>query len=139
MEFDSKPYEGTEERLVRLTIEEESLWRCYRLTIPWEFKTEKGAPPVPSLYFEEWKKEGDILAESETLSHVRLELDKLFENNFFLIEQFPFELYTKIKKTELSHFCIMPRHIKQAVYLLIQQGKIVIRNKGGRYIFQQYK
>lgn len=135
MEFDK--HETNEERMVRLIIEDKGLWKNYNISIPWEFAIGKKKPPRPSLVFEEWKIDDDIQIESDTLLHVRLELDKLLKLNFFKVRQAAIDIFERIKKTELYHHRIRPQHVKQGIYLLIQQAKIVVRSNGDRYCFHE--
>jgi len=137
MEFDKHEYETNEERMVRLIIEDKGLWKNYNISIPWEFAVGKKKPPKPSLTFEEWNGDEDIQMESDMLLHVRLELDKLLKLNFFKVRQPAIDIFERIKKTELYHHRIRPQHVKQGIYLLIQQAKIVVRSNGDRYCFHE--
>ncbi|TYR38115.1 hypothetical protein FXV77_02200 [Sphingobacterium phlebotomi] len=137
MVFYKHPFEVPEERLVRLTVKEDKICRYYEISLPWEFDLKKASLSQPSLVLEEWKKDGNIQMESDMLLHVRLELEKLLKYNFFKVRQTPIDIFERIKKTELYHHRIRPQHVKQGIYLLIQQAKIVVRSNGDRYCFYE--
>ena len=137
MEFHKEERGLNEERLVRLSVEDNGGWNTYTISVPWEFASVQGAATKPAMHFEEWKGDVDIQLESDMLLHVRIELEKLMSINFFKVRQHAIDIFERIKKTELYHHRIRPVHIKQGIYLLIQQAKLVVRNDVDRYCFQE--
>jgi len=136
MVFYKHPYEVPEERIVRLTVQEDKICRYYDISIPWEFDMKKGLLSQFPLVLEERKRDEDIQMESDILLHVGLELEKLLKLNFFKVRQAAIDIFERIKKTELYHHRIRPQHVKQGIYFLIQHAKIVIKGDGDRYCFQ---
>lgn len=133
MEFHRERYEVTEERLVRLHIEEDEVRWHYSIEIPWRFVSQKKSSIA--LQFEEWKAEKDVQLESDAMLHVRQKIEGLLGLEFFGHGAAPWQLFRKVKETEQVHLQIYPRHLKNVPYGLIQQNRLVVRNVEGRYSF----
>lgn len=133
MEFNRERYEVTEERLVRLHIEEDEVRWHYSIEIPWRFVSQKKSSIA--LQFEEWKAEKDVQLESDAMLHVRQKIEGLLDLEFFGHGAAPWQLFRKVKETGQVHLQIYPRHLKNVLYGLIQQNRLVVRNVGGRYSF----
>ena len=135
MEFHRERYEVTEERLVRLHIEEDEVKWNYQMELSWEFAKGDKKPAAPKLQFEEWKSEKDIQIESDAMLHVRQKIDGLLDQEFFVYGAAPWQLFRKVKETGQVHLQIYPRHLKNVLYGLIQQNRLVVRNMEGRFSF----
>jgi len=135
MDFHREKYEVSEERLVRLYIEEDEVKWSYKIEISWQFETGGKHPPLPKLQFEEWKSEKDIQIESDAMLHVRQKIDGLLDEDFFAYGAAPWQLFRKVKETGQVHLQIYPRHLKNVLYGLIQQNRLVVRNMEGRFSF----
>jgi hypothetical protein len=135
MEFHREKYEVSEERLVRLHIEEDEVKWSYTLELPWQFVAGDNKPAAPKLQFEEWKAEKDLQLESDAMLHVRQKINLLLDVDFFRSGASPYQLFRKVKDTGLAHLRIYPRHLKNVLYGLIQQNKLVIINVEGKYSF----
>ncbi|SPZ84238.1 Uncharacterised protein [Sphingobacterium multivorum] len=133
MEFHRERYEVTEERLVRLHIEEDEVRWHYSIEIPWQFVSQKKSSIA--LQFEEWKAEKDVQLESDAMLHVRQKIEGLLGLEFFGHGAAPWQLFRKVKETGQVHLQIYPRHLKNVPYGLIQQNRLVVRNVEGRYSF----
>ena len=133
MEFHRERYEVTEERLVRLHIEEDEVRWHYSIEIPWQFVSQKKSSIA--LQFEEWKAEKDVQLESDAMLHVRQKIEGLLDLEFFVHGAVPWQLFRKVKETGQVHLQIYPRHLKNVLYGLIQQNRLVVRNVEGRYSF----
>ncbi|WP_448137266.1 hypothetical protein [Sphingobacterium siyangense] len=133
MEFHRERYEVTEERLVRLHIEEDEVRWHYSIEIPWQFVSQKKSSIA--LQFEEWKAEKDVQLESDAMLHVRQKIEGLLDLEFFGHGAAPWQLFRKVKETGQVHLQIYPRHLKNVLYGLIQQNRLVVRNVEGRYSF----
>ncbi|HAK28196.1 MULTISPECIES: hypothetical protein [Sphingobacterium] len=133
MEFHRERYEVTEERLVRLHIEEDEVRWHYPIEIPWQFVSQKKSSIA--LQFEEWKAEKDVQLESDAMLHVRQKIEGLLDLEFFGHGAAPWQLFRKVKETGQVHLQIYPRHLKNVLYGLIQQNRLVVRNVEGRYSF----
>lgn len=133
MEFNRERYEVTEERLVRLHIEEDEVRWHYSIEIPWRFVSQKKSSIA--LQFEEWKAEKDVQLESDAMLHVRQKIEGLLDLEFFGHGAAPWQLFRKVKETGQVHLQIYPRHLKNVLYGLIQQNRLVVRNVEGRYSF----
>ena len=133
MEFNRERYEVTEERLVRLHIEEDEVRWHYSIEIPWRFVSQKKSSIA--LQFEEWKAEKDVQLESDAMLHVRQKIEGLLGLEFFGHGAAPWQLFRKVKETGQVHLQIYPRHLKNVPYGLIQQNRLVVRNVEGRYSF----
>ena len=133
MEFNRERYEVTEERLVRLHIEEDEVRWHYSIEIPWRFVSQKKSSIA--LQFEEWKAEKDVQLESDAMLHVRQKIEGLLDLEFFGHGAAPWQLFRKVKETGQVHLQIYPRHLKNVPYGLIQQNRLVVRNVEGRYSF----
>jgi len=133
MEFHRERYEVTEERLVRLHIEEDEVRWHYSIEIPWRFVSQKKSSIA--LQFEEWKAEKDVQLESDAMLHVRQKIEGLLDLEFFGHGAAPWQLFRKVKETGQVHLQIYPRHLKNVLYGLIQQNRLVVRNVEGRYSF----
>lgn len=135
MEFHREQYEVSEERLVRLKIEEDEVKWSYSIEIPWKFSIGKKFPSIPALEFEEWKTEKDLQLESDAMLHVRQKLAELFERDFFKNGATAWQIFHKVEHTSLVHLRIFPRHLKNVLYNLIQQSRLVVRNMENSYAF----
>jgi len=135
MEFHRERYEVTEERLVRLHIEEDEVKWNYQMELSWEFAKGDKKPAAPKLQFEEWKSEKDIQIESDAMLHVRQKIDGLLDQEFFVYGAAPWQLFRKVKETGQVHLQIYPRHLKNVLYGFIQQNRLVVRNMEGRFSF----
>ncbi|WET70327.1 hypothetical protein [Sphingobacterium sp.] len=133
MEFHRERYEVTEERLVRLHIEEDEVRWHYSIEIPWQFVSQKKSSIA--LQFEEWKAEKDIQLESDAMLHVRQKIEGLLDLEFFVHGAAPWQLFRKVRETGQVHLQIYPRHLKNVLYGLIQQNRLVVKNVEGRYSF----
>lgn len=133
MEFHRERYEVTEERLVRLHIEEDEVRWHYSIEIPWQFVSQKKSSIA--LQFEEWKAEKDVQLESDAMLHVRQKIEGLLGLEFFGHGAVTWQLFRKVKETGQVHLQIYPRHLKNVLYGLIQQNRLVVRNVEGRYSF----
>ena len=133
MEFNRERYEVTEERLVRLHIEEDEVRWHYSIEIPWRFVSQKKSSIA--LQFEEWKAEKDVQLESDAMLHVRQKIEGLLDLEFCGHGAAPWQLFRKVKETGQVHLQIYPRHLKNVLYGLIQQNRLVVRNVEGRYSF----
>ncbi|MCW8310532.1 hypothetical protein K7A41_04785 [Sphingobacterium sp. InxBP1] len=139
MEFHREKYELSEERLVRMRIHEDEVkWR-YSIEVPWTFETGKKRPAAPKLQFEEWKSEKDLQHESDAMLHVRQKMKLLLEDDFFADGVPAWQLFQKVSYTGQVHLQIYPRHLKNVLYGLIQQSKLILRNVDGRYVFHLMK
>lgn len=135
MEFFREPHEPASERLVRVKVVEDEVKWYYKLELPWKFQRGKGYPIAPLLDLEEWKPEIDLLLESDAMIHVRTKLEALLAVNGFDIGKTSWELFQLVRFTGLSKLTIYPRHLKNCLYQLIQQGRLVVRNVENRYCF----
>jgi hypothetical protein len=135
MEFHRERYEVTEERLVRLHIEEDEVKWNYLMELSWQFVKGDKTLAVPKLQFDEWKAEKDLQYESDAMLHVRQKINLLLDVDFFTSGASPYQLFQKIRDTGLAHLLIYPRHLKNVLYGLIQQNRLVVRNMEGRYSF----
>jgi len=135
MEFHRERYEVSEERLVRLHIEEDEVKWNYQMELSWQFVKGDKKPVVPKFQFEEWKSEKDIQIESDAMLHVRQKIDGLLDQEFFTDGAAPWQLFRKVKETGQAHLQIYPRHLKNVLYGLIQQNRLVVRNMEGRFSF----
>jgi hypothetical protein len=135
MEFHREKYEISEERLVRLYIEEDEVTWSYTIEVPWTFETEANQPPAPKLQLEAWKPQKDLQLESDAMLHVRQKIDILLDSDFFAHGAAPWQLFRKVKDTGQVHLQIYPRHLKNVLYGFIQQNKMIVRNVDGRYSF----
>ena len=135
MEFHREEYEVSEERLVRLKIEEDDVKWSYSIEVPWTFETGKKKPSAPKLNFEEWKAEKDLQLESDAMLHVRQKLETLLESNYFENGATALQMFRKVEPTGLVHLQIFPRHLKNVLYSLIQQNKLVVRNIENSFSF----
>ena len=133
MKFQREQYEVSEERLVRLHIEEDEVRWHYSIEIPWQFVSQKKSPIA--LQFEEWKAEKDLQFESDAMLHVRQKIEGLLDLEFFGHGAAPWQLFRKVKETGQVHLQIYPRHLKNVLYGLIQQNRLFARNVEGRYSF----
>lgn len=133
MDFHRETYEVSEERLVRLYIEEDEVKWSYKIEISWQFETGGKHPPLPKLQFEEWKSEKDLQLESDAMLHVRQKIEQLLTDDFFDYGASPSQLFRKVKDTGQVHLRIYPRHLKNVLYGLIQQNRLVVKNVDGRY------
>lgn len=139
MAFQEDDYGYYEERLVRLMIEQGAIGKTYQLVIPWEFKLGKNAPSKPPLTFQEWDEKLDLLTASDSFQHIRRELEKLWSNGCFQRGVTSVELYRSVKESASSKMTIKPRHVKQAIYLLIQRGQVIVRRENERFMFYNCK
>lgn len=135
MEFHREEYEVSEERLVRLKIEEDEVKWSYSIEVPWTFETGKKKTPAPDLQFEEWKAEKDLQLESDAMLHVRQKLEALLEGEYFENGATALQMFRQVEPTGLVHLQIFPRHLKNVLYSFIQQNKLVVRNIENRYSF----
>ncbi|RKO70310.1 hypothetical protein D7322_17535 [Sphingobacterium puteale] len=135
MEFHREEYEVSEERLVRLKIEEDEVKWSYSIEVPWTFETGKKKPPAPDLQFEEWKSEKDLQLESDAMLHIRQKLEALLEGEYFENGATALQMFRQVEPTGLVHLQIFPRHLKNVLYSFIQQNKLVVRNIENRYSF----
>lgn len=135
MEFHREEYEVSEERLVRLKIEEDEVKWSYSIEVPWTFLRGKKKPPAPCLQFEEWKAEKDLQLESDAMLHVRQKLEALLEGEYFENGATALQMFRQVEPTGLVHLQIFPRHLKNVLYSFIQQNKLVVRNIENRYSF----
>ncbi len=135
MEFHREEYEVSQERLVRLKIEEDVVKWSYSIEVPWTFSTGKKKPPAPGLRFEEWKAEKDLQLESDAMLHVRQKLEALLENKYFENGATALQMFRQVERTGLVHLQILPRHLKNVLYSFIQQNKLVVRNIENSYSF----
>ncbi|WP_433902284.1 hypothetical protein [Sphingobacterium puteale] len=135
MEFHREEYEVSEERLVRLKIEEDEVKWSYSIEVPWTFLRGKKKPPAPCLQFEEWKSEKDLQLESDAMLHVRQKLEALLEGEYFENGATALQMFRQVEPTGLVHLQIFPRHLKNVLYSFIQQNKLVVRNIENRYSF----
>ncbi|GAA4174335.1 MULTISPECIES: hypothetical protein [Sphingobacterium] len=135
MEFHREEYEISEERLVRLKIEEDEVKWNYTIELPWQFEKGEEHPPAPELQFEEWKAEKDLQLESDAMLHVRQKLDVLLDGNYFENGATALQMFRKVEHTGLVHLQIFPRHLKNVLYGLIQQNKLVVRNIENSFSF----
>lgn len=135
MEFHREKDEVPEERLVRFKIEEDEVKWLYSIEVPWIFLTGKKKPAVPELQFEEWKAEKDLQLESDAMLHVRQKLDVLLDSNYFEHGATALQMFRKVEHTGLVHLQIFPRHLKNVLYGLIQQNKLVVRNIENSFSF----
>ncbi|WP_343556642.1 hypothetical protein [Sphingobacterium sp.] len=135
MKFHREQYEVSEERLVRLHIEEDEVKWNYQIELSWQFVKGEKKPAVPKLQFEEWKSEKDIQIESDAMLHVRQKIDGLLDEDFFAYGAAPWQLFRRVKETGQVHLQIYPRHLKNVLYGLIQQNRLVVRNMEGRFSF----
>lgn len=133
-------FDGSEKRLVRLMIEEDEVKWSYKIVIPWKFSTKKDSTKKtttkpPLLQFEEWKAENDLQLESDAMLHVRQRIDHLLDSGFFAQGAAPWQLFRKVEYTGQVHLQIFPRHLKNVLYSLIQQNKLVVRSVDRGYSF----
>lgn len=135
MEFHREEYEVSQERLVRIKIEEDEVKWSYSIEVPWTFLTGKKKLPAPELQFEEWKAEKDLQLESDAMLHVRQKLEALLENNYFENGATALQIFRQVERTGLVHLQIFPRHLKNVLYSFIQQNKLVVRNIENSYSF----
>lgn len=135
MEFHRGEYEISEERLVRLKIEEDEVKWSYSIEVPWTFFKSKKKLSVPELQFEEWKAEKDLQLESDAMLHVRQKLEALLDSNYFENGATALQMFRKVERTGLVHLQIFPRHLKNILYSLIQQNKLVVRNIENSFSF----
>jgi hypothetical protein len=135
MEFHREKDEVPEERLVRFKIEEDEVKWIYSIEVPWTFLTEKKKHAAPKLKFEEWKAEKDLQLESDAMLHVRQKLDVLLDSNYFEHGATALQMFRKVEHTGLVHLQIFPRHLKNVLYGLIQQNKLVVRNIENSFSF----
>lgn len=139
MEFYREPYEGSTERTVRVKVVEDEVKWCYKIELGWTFQRGKDKPTAPLLHLEQWKPEINLLLESDAMIHVRSKMDELLARGDFEIGKTSFELFQMARHTGLSKLIIYPRHLKNCLYAMIQQGKIVVRNVENRYCFSSVK
>lgn len=135
MEFYREPYEGSTERIVRVRVVEDEVKWYYKIELGWTFQRGKDQPVAPLLSLEEWKPEINLLLESDAMIHVRSRLEGLFSRGEFEEGKSSWELFQNVRHTGLSKLIIYPRHLKNCLYQMIQQGKIVVRNTKERYSF----
>lgn len=135
MAFHSEKYEASQERLVRLKIEEDEVKWNYTIELPRQFKKGEKLPPAPQLQFEEWKAEKDLQLESDAMLHVRQKLEALLVGKYFEHGATALQMFRKVEHTGLVHLQIFPRHLKNVLYSLIQQSKLVVRNIENSYSF----
>lgn len=135
MEFHREEYEVSEERLVRLKIDEDEVKWSYSIEVPWTFLRGKKKTPAPCLQFEEWKAEKDLQLESDAMLHVRQKLEALLEGEYFENGATALQMFRQVEPTGLVHLQIFPRHLKNVLYSFIQQNKLVVRNIENRYSF----
>jgi len=65
--------------------------------------------------------------------HVRHKIEQLLTDDFFDYGASPSQLFRKVKDTGQVHLRIYPRHLKNVLYGLIQQNRLVVKNVDGRY------
>lgn len=135
MEFHRERYEGSTEHLVRVKIMEDEVKWCYQIDVPWKFERGKDKPVAPALCLEEWKPEINVLLESDAMIHVRSRLETLLAGAGFEGGKSSWELFQEVRFTGLTKLVIYPRHLKNCLYIMIQHGKIVVRNIKERYCF----
>jgi hypothetical protein len=135
MEFYRERYEASRERIVRIKIVEDEVKWNYRIDVPWTFQRGKDKPAAPLLSLEEWKPEINLLVESDAMIHVRSRLEGLLARGGFEGGKSSWELFQNVRYTGLTKLVIYPRHLKNCLYQMIQQGKIVVRNVDDRYSF----
>lgn len=135
MAFHLEPYEVSTERIVRVKIEEDDVKWNYTIEIPWRFELGKKCSAAPLLYMEEWKAEKDLQLESDAMIHVRAKLDFLLDKKILERGKSSWELFQEVCTTGLSQLTIYPRHLKNCLYTMIQQGRVVVRNVENRYCF----
>ncbi len=135
MEFYREPYEGSTDRIVRVKVVEDEVKWYYKIELGWTFQRGKDKPVAPLLSMEEWKPEINLLLESDAIIHVRSRLEGLLARGGFEGGKSSLELFQEARYTGLSKLIIYPRHLKNCLYQMIQQGKIVVRNVGDRYCF----
>lgn len=135
MEFHREKDEVPEERLVRFKIEEDEVKWSYSIEVPWTFLKGKEKLSVPELQFEEWKAEKDLQLESDAMLHVRQKLDVFLDSNYFEHGATALQMFRKVEHTGLVHLQIFPRHLKNVLYGLIQQNKLVVRNIENSFSF----
>lgn len=133
MEFERDKHEISEERLVRLHIEEDEVKWNYFIDVPWTFKIGNKYPAAPKLKLEEWKVEKDLQLESDAMLHVRQKIGLLLDRDFFVHGAATWSLFQQVEDTGQVKLKIYPRHLKNVLYSLIQQNKLVVRNLEGRY------
>lgn len=139
MEFFREPYEGSTERIVRVKVVEDEVKWYYKIELGWTFQRGKDKPAAPLLSLEEWKPEINLLLESDAMIHVRSRLEGLLARGGFEEGKSSWELFQEVRHTGLSKLIIYPRHLKNCLYQMIQQGKIVVRNVDDRYRFSAVK
>ena len=66
---------------------------------------------------------------------MRQKIEGLLDLEFFGHGAAPWQLFRKVKETGQVHLQIYPRHLKNVLYGLIQQNRLVVRNVEGRYSF----
>ncbi|MDR2274259.1 MAG: hypothetical protein LBF27_25345 [Sphingobacterium sp.] len=135
MTFHRGQYEVSEERLVRLKIEEDEVKWSYSIALPWTLLTKKKKPTIPKLNFEEWKPEKNLQLESDAMLHVRQKLEVLLAGNYFEDGATALQMFREVEHTGLVHLQIFPRHLKNVLYSFIQQSKLVVRNVENSYSF----
>lgn len=135
MEFHREQYEVSEERLVRLNIEEDEVKWSYSIALPWTLLTKKKKLTIPKLNFEEWKPEMNLQLESDAMLHVRQKLEVLLAGNYFEDGATALQMFREVEHTGLVHLQIFPRHLKNVLYSFIQQSKLVVRNVENSYSF----
>lgn len=67
--------------------------------------------------------------------HVQQKIGGLSNVEFVAGGAAPWQLFRKVEETGQVHLQIYPRHLKNVLYGLIQQNRLVVRNVEGRYSF----
>lgn len=135
MEFYRERYEASTERIVRVKVVEDEVKWHYKIDVPWRFQRGEDYPVTPLLSLEEWKPEINVLLESDAMIHVRSRLEALLMGGGFEGGKSSWELFQEVRFTGLTKLVIYPRHLKNCLYIMIQHGKIVVRNTKERYCF----
>ncbi|WP_343569708.1 hypothetical protein [Sphingobacterium sp.] len=67
--------------------------------------------------------------------HVQQKIGELSNVEFVAAGTAPWQLFRKVEETGQVHLQIYPRHLKNVLYGLIQQNRLVARNVEVRYSF----
>lgn len=138
MEFDLESWEVSEERLVRLHMQEDRFIKNYKISIPWKLKSSKKYVK-PQLIFEEWPNEQDLQEEYDAQVHAKIECDRLMQAGMLTEAMSPYDLFNQIKPTVGSKIKLYPTQLKSTLFQLIQQGKIGIKKYSDRIHFYQLR
>lgn len=138
MEFDLEDWEISEERLVRLDIQEDRFIKNYKICTPWKLKKSK-EEIQPQLAFEEWPNEQDLQEEYDAQVHAKIECNRLMQVGMLKEAISPYDLFNQIKPTAGSKLKFYPTQLKNTLFQLIQQGKIGIKKYSDRIHFYQLR